>query len=118
LSLRLKKSQVRSIKAEVYKPSHKCNATKVDFDGIRCDSKREGRYYLQLKLRVAAGEVVFFLRQVPLHLPGGTRLVVDFLEFHADGTTHFVDAKGMKTEAFKIKKREIEAHYPITIELA
>jgi hypothetical protein len=60
----------------------------------------------------------FFLRQVPLHLPGGTRLVVDFLEFHADGTTHFVDAKGMKTEAFKIKKREIEAHYPITIELA
>jgi hypothetical protein len=24
----------------------------------------------------------------------------------------------MKTEAFKIKKREIEAHYPITIELA
>ncbi len=96
---------------------HKFHAQATEADGIRFSSKKEARYYMALKLRVAAGEVLFFLRQVPLHLPGGTRLVVDFLEFWADGTVHFVDTKGVKTEAFKIKQREIEAVYPITVEL-
>ncbi len=97
---------------------HKFHAKPTQRDGIKFSSKKEAKYYLQLKLRVTAGEVLFFLRQVPLHLPGGTRLVVDFLEFWADGTVHFVDVKGMKTDSFNIKKREIEAVYPITIELA
>lgn len=81
-------------------------------DGIRFDSKKEARYYEQLKLRVQAGEVLFFLRQVPIYLPGGTRLVIDFLEFHASGEFRFVDVKGRETEAFKIKRREVEAAYP------
>lgn len=87
-------------------------------NGIRFDSKREARYYEQLLLLVAAGEVRYFLRQVPLHLPGGTRLVIDFLEFHADGSVHYIDVKGRETPAFKIKRREIQAVYPIRIELA
>jgi len=69
-----------------------------------------------LKMRVKVGEVVFFLRQVPIHLPGGTKLVIDFLEFWADGSCHFVDVKGRPTPAYKIKKREVEYHYPIEIE--
>lgn len=96
---------------------HKFNAKATVADGIKFSSKKEARYYMALKLRVVAQEVLFFLRQVPLHLPGGTRLVVDFVEFHADGTVHFVDTKGVKTEAFNIKKREIEAAYPIEIEI-
>ena len=87
-------------------------------DGIRFDSKREAAYYTHLKLRVLAGEIRYFLRQVPIHLPGGTRLVVDFLEFHRDGSVHYVDTKGRETEAFKVKRREIQHHYPITVELA
>lgn len=54
---------------------------------------------------------------VPLRLPGGTVLRIDFQEFHSDGSVHFVDVKGMATEAFKIKKREVEAEYPIEIEV-
>jgi hypothetical protein len=97
--------------------SHKYNAKPTVLDGIRFDSQAEGRYYSQLKLRQKAGEVVQFLRQVPFHLPGKTKLVVDFMEFHADGTTHFVDVKGMETEAFKIKRRQVEQLYaPIKIE--
>lgn len=100
------------------RPRHKYGAVAVEHDGIRFDSKAEGRYYEQLKLRVRAGEVLWFLRQTPIHLPGGTKLVVDFLEFHADGSAHFVDVKGMETEAFKIKRREVEAIYPgLQIEL-
>ena len=89
----------------------------VHVDGIRFDSKREARYYERLKLRVAAGELLYFLRQVPIHMPGGTRLVVDFQEFHADGSVHYVDAKGRETKEFKIKRREVQHHYPIRIEL-
>ncbi len=88
-------------------------------DGIRFDSKREARYYEQLKLRRTAGEVAFFLRQVPIHLPGGTRYVIDFLVFFTKGRApEFVDVKGRETKEFKIKKREVEHHYPFKVVLA
>lgn len=87
-------------------------------DGIRFDSKREANYYKQLKLRVASGEVAYFLRQVPLHLPGGTKLVVDFVEHWTNGSVHYIDVKGRQTPTFKVKKREVEHHYPVEIELA
>ena len=95
---------------------HKFNAKPTVADGIRFDSKKEAKYYEELKLRQKAGDIVFFLRQVPLHLPGKTRYVIDFLEFHADGTVHFVEIKGHKTEVYKIKKRQAESLYPIQIE--
>lgn len=95
---------------------HKFNAVATELDGIKFSSKKEAKYYSILKLKQAAGEIVFFLRQVPLHLPGGVRLVIDFLEFRADGTVHFVDTKGMETESFKAKRRMIQAIYPIDIE--
>ena len=96
---------------------HKFKAVPTVSDGIRFDSKKEARYYDELKLRMIGGEIVFFLRQVPFHLPGGVRYVVDFQEFHADGTVHFVDVKGMETAEFKMKKKIVEATYPITIEV-
>lgn len=96
---------------------HKFHAKPTEFDGIRFDSKGEARLYQRLKLQQAAGSVLFFLRQVPIHLPGGTRLVIDFLVFYADGTVKFLDFKGVETDGFKIKKREVEAMYPIEIEL-
>ena len=88
-------------------------------DGIRFDSKREATYYQNLVLRKKAGEVSHFLRQVPLHLPGGTKLVIDFLVFFTDGRApQYIDVKGKETPVFRLKKREVEHHYPITVELA
>lgn len=95
---------------------HKFGAKPAERAGIRFDSKKEANYYDRLKLREKAGEVVMFLRQVPFHLPGGVKYVVDFQEFHADGTVHFVDVKGMETAAFKAKKKMVEAMYPVEIE--
>jgi len=100
-----------------FKKKPKYRAKKTLVDGINFDSQKEARYYCELKLRVKAGEVLFFLRQVPIHLPGGTKLVIDFLEFHSDGSAHFVDVKGMETEQFKIKKREVEHQYPFIVEI-
>jgi len=91
---------------------HKFHAQPVERDGIRFDSKLEARYYDQLKLRQAGGDVVGFLRQVPIHLPGSTKLVVDFLEFRADGTAAFVDTKGVETETFRLKARQVQELYP------
>ena len=96
---------------------HKYNATPTRVDGIRFDSQKEARYYSELKLRQQAGEILCFLRQVPIHLPGGTKLVIDFQEFHSDGTVHFVDVKGVMTDVFKIKKREVETQYPFEVEI-
>jgi hypothetical protein len=86
-------------------------------DGIRFDSKKEARYYEQLKIRIAAREVSYFLMQVPVRLPGGTKYVVDFLEFFADPARppQYVDVKGRETPVFRLKKREVEHHYPIRI---
>ena len=96
---------------------HKYNARAVVIVGIRFDSAKEGRYYGELKLRQRAGEVLCFLRQVPIHLPGQTRLVIDFLEFHTDGSVHFVDTKGVQTAIFKLKKRQVEGLYPFDVEV-
>lgn len=102
----------------------KYGAQPTEADGIRFDSKAEANYYLELKARVAAGDVAYFLRQVPIHLPGRTRYVVDFLEFlpcTCGGCTcqrhRFVDVKGVQTQTFRLKKRQVEELYPIEIEV-
>ena len=99
------------------KQKHKYFATRTECNGLKFDSKAEASYYMELLLRVKAGEVVFFLWQVPFHLPGGVKYVVDFQEFHADGTVHFIDVKGVQTSEFKAKKKMVEALYPIEIEI-
>lgn len=96
---------------------HKFNAKATVVDGIRFDSKKEAQFYRDLKLLQRTGEVLCFLRQVPLHLPGNTKLVIDFLVFNTDGSVRFVDVKGMETETFKIKKRMVEELYPIEVEI-
>lgn len=96
---------------------HKYSAQTVVIDGIRFASRKEGRYYQDLELRKKAGEVLYYLRQVPFHLPGGVTYRVDFQEFHADGSVHYVDVKGMQTKEFVMKKKQVEALYPVTIEV-
>ena len=95
---------------------HKFFAVKTECDGIKFPSKKEAACYEELKQRQKEGEIIFFLRQIPIFLPGGVRYVVDFLTFNADGTVHFVDGKGMQTPVYKAKKKIVEATYPIAIE--
>lgn len=96
-------------------PRRKYGNVVTRVDGIRFDSKREAAYYEQLKLRQKAGEVSFWLRQTPVHLPGGTKYVLDFIVFLKSGEVQFVDVKGRETKEFRIKKREVEHHYPFRI---
>ena len=95
---------------------HKFRAVPTETDGIKFSSKKEARYYSELKLRQKSGEVVFFLRQVPFHLPGGIRYVVDFVIFNVDGSVQFVDVKGMATAMYRTKKKIVESLYPVKID--
>jgi hypothetical protein len=101
-----------------YTLKNKYNARKTRIDCITFASQKEAQYYSELKIRQKAGEVSFFLRQVPFDLPGGVRYFVDFVEFHSSGEVKFVDVKGQQTNIFKLKKKQVEDLYPITIELA
>lgn len=94
---------------------HKFNAKKTELDGIKFDSKKEGRRYEELKLLRKAKEIVFFLRQVPFDLPGNVKYKIDFQIFWQDGSVTFEDVKGMRTPQYIMKKKMVEALYPITI---
>lgn len=94
---------------------HKFKAKPQTVDGIRFASKLERQFYDHLKLLKKKGDVVFFLMQVPFHLPGGTKYVSDFQIFWKKGDVTFVDVKGIETATFKLKKRQVEALYPVQL---
>jgi hypothetical protein len=97
--------------------AHKYGAVATERDGQRFDSKAEARRYDELKLLQASGEVSFFLRQVPFHLPGGVTYRADYLIFWTAGVVTIEDVKGYETSEFKAKKRMVEALYPVEIEV-
>ena len=79
-------------------------AVKVeDPEGGKFDSKREHKAWQALCARVRAGEIQGLGRQARFLLPGGIIYVADFT-YLKDGL-HVVDAKGHKTDAYKLKKR-------------
>lgn len=94
---------------------HKFHAQRTEVDGITFASKKEARYYQQLLLAKKSGELLFFLRQTPFHLPGGVKYVCDFAEFWKSGEVRFVDVKGFATAQYKSKKLIVESLYPVKI---
>ena len=80
-------------------------------DGLTFASKKERDYYLELKRRRDKGEIEFFLMQVPFLLPGPVRFRIDFMVFYPDGFVELVDVKGMITEKYAIKKKQVEDIY-------
>lgn len=84
-------------------------------DGILFGSKAEAARYRELKALSASGAVRFFLRQVPFHLPGKTRYLLDFLVFWADGRQTFEDVKGVRTQLYELKRRQVLELYGVEI---
>ena len=68
-----------------------------------------------LRILQAKGDILFFLRQVPFHLPGNTKYVCDFLVFWADERVTIEDVKGFKTPMYILKKKQLEDIYPVEI---
>ena len=91
----------------------KYNSIRTVVDGITFHSKKEAKHYAELKINP---DVLFFLRQVPFGLPGNTSYRADFLIFYKDGSYKVVDVKGYATQIYRLKKKQVEALYPIKIE--
>ncbi len=94
---------------------HKFNAKITELDGIKFSSRREATRYQRLNILKRSGEVLFFLRQTPFHLPGGVKYLCDFMVFWKDGNVTIEDVKGMKTDLYLTKKKLVESIYPVEI---
>ena len=94
---------------------HKFKAVRCEFDNIKFASKKECARYKKLKLLQSSGEILFFLRQVPFHLPGNVKYICDFLIFWKNYDITIEDVKGMKTPTYITKKKIVQAIYPIQI---
>ena len=113
--MRISEEQYRQFlsKSIDYK-QNKYKNKKVVYDGIKFDSKKEGAYYLKLKVLEEKGIIKNLQRQVKFELlptfkfNGGT---IRGISYYADFTyiqddkLHIVDTKGIRTEVYKIKKK-------------
>lgn len=96
---------------------HKFNAKKTTIQDKKFSSKKEAMTYLKLKHRQDIGEVLFILRQVPFDLPGGTKYLLDFMAFCADGTVQLIECKGMKLPMGQLKIKQVTEIYNVDIEV-
>lgn len=95
----------------------KYGAVKTEVDGIVFDSKKEARYYSELKLLQKGKVVESFEMQVPYVLQEGFRhpsckrkvmpiiYIADFVVHYRDGHTEVVDVKGYRTSEYILKKK-------------
>lgn len=90
----------------------KYGAVKAEYKNVTYDSKREAARAAQLDMSVSSGEVLFWLRQVPIRFSSGVTYRLDFQVFYADGRVGWEDVKGFMTETWKLKMRLLEDEYP------
>lgn len=88
----------------------KYHAVKTSFNGIVFDSKKEAHRYYELSILQAAGEISDLQRQVTYELipkQDGERpctYKADFV-YRENGKTVVEDVKGVRTDAYKIKRK-------------
>lgn len=83
--------------------------------GKTFSSKHEAKRYMELKILLDAGEIFDLRMQVPYELiPSfkldgetyrGIKYVADFVYKDKDGNEVVEDAKGMRTEVYKLKRK-------------
>lgn len=91
----------------------------VVIDGIRFASGREGRRYSTLKLLERAGEIQGLTLQPRYPIKINDVLVCTYLADFAyrdkSGELVVEDAKGFRTDVYRLKKKMVEAAYGIKI---
>lgn len=97
--------------------TNKYGNKKTVYNGRRYDSKLEARVAQELDLRMRAGEfteiVPQFRIKLYVYLPDGSKAdlftyICDFLCQRKDGSYLLVEAKGMETSVYRVKKRILD----------
>ena len=101
--------------------SGKYGNQKVTIDGIKFDSRLEGRFYEYLKELKAAKQIKDFEIQKRFllleqfekdgELFRKIEYIADFVVHHHDGMIEVFDTKGVETDVFKLKRKLFEHRY-------
>lgn len=90
-----------------YQTNRWTTAKKQVINGIKYDSKFEAGYGQELELRKKAKDIKDFETHKKMFLTVDDVLIanyyIDFVIYHNDGTTEYVETKGYQTEVWKIK---------------
>lgn len=109
---------------------NKYGARRTTRDGIAFDSAHEAEIYQQLKLLERTAEIAelvlqpswrFRINGTDLRYVGSMRPVVyraDFSYRASDGRLHVVDAKGVRTPVYRLKRALMRACHGILVEEA
>ncbi len=106
-------------------------ADKIDrtYNGIVYHSKKEAKFASQLDLSQKAGDIDFWLGQVPFALPGKAVYRLDFVTFkegvncedceieNRGYEVHWIEVKGFKTPVGELKRKQASEIYGINIEV-
>ena len=103
--------------AKLQRKKNKYKAKQIFKKEIRFDSQLEAKYYEWLQLEQLRGNIFYFLRQVPFHLPAQIKYLVDFQIFMKDGTVRYIDVKGIMTDISRNKIKQVLDLYPVNIEI-
>lgn len=94
---------------------------KTVIDGVSFDSAKEARRYMELRLLQRAGKIKDLKLQVPFELlpkcgkNRAVKYVADFVYIDENGNKIVEDAKGYRTEVYKLKKKMMLALLGIEI---
>jgi len=118
----LAKFKQNSGRATPAKKPSKYKNVRTSVDGWVFDSKLEANRYKDLKLLRQGGQIEYFLRQVPFHLPGGVIFRVDFMikwrtTLLVEDRITFEDAHGPDTDAKTNKIKQVKELYGVEVTL-
>lgn len=95
---------------------NKYKAVKIDFKGIRFDSKLEARVFEDLEFQRLSGHLIEIKRQVKIPLEVNGVLICtyycDFRVIDKHGQVKYVEAKGMVLPVYALKKKLFLALLP------
>ena len=96
--------QVGAVSADVPKRSKYGNKRTL-YQGVVYDSQKEASRAVELDLLKRTGEVLCWMPHVVFPLSKGVSYEADFVVVYADWHVEVEDVKGVKTQAYRIKKK-------------
>ena len=91
------------------------NAKKQEYNNFLYDSKFEAKHAEDLDYMIKAGEIKSYEQQKTLDLIVNGYIVctyrIDFIVYHLDGTTEYIEMKGYDTPLWRLKWKLFESLY-------
>lgn len=105
---------------KTYFKKNKFGAIKTEYNGYRYDSRFEASVAEELTLRKKAGEILDFDKQFKVEMwaydKNGKKAMkvshkIDFRVHHKDGSFELLEAKGIETADYKMRRRWLETFW-------